>query len=198
MNGHDKRRQNKMNAIIQSAITLFNKYGVKKVSIEEIAAEASTSKVTIYKYFSNKENLCNEIVKIFLENSLISIESVVSSNSNFLDKLKFIISIKSSSSSELDGHFIEEVIKNNAEVKEYMNNVYNVRINNLMSTFFDQGKEQGYINNEMPNNILFIYTEIFKEGLKAKSDTLNDILVHKESFEQLINLYFFGLIQNNK
>ena len=43
--------------IIETARTLFHKFGFKKVSMDEIAKEAGVTKRTIYMYFSSKEDL---------------------------------------------------------------------------------------------------------------------------------------------
>ena len=40
---------------------LFFKYGLKKVTIEEICAEANVSKMTFYKYFPNKTALVKKV-----------------------------------------------------------------------------------------------------------------------------------------
>ena len=49
--------------IIAAARRLFNRYGFKKVSMDEIAREAGVTKKTIYMYFSSKE----ELLKYFIQ-----------------------------------------------------------------------------------------------------------------------------------
>lgn len=48
--------------IIKSAIPLFLQNGYRGTSVDEIAAVASVSKQTVYKYFRNKEGLFTEII----------------------------------------------------------------------------------------------------------------------------------------
>ena len=43
--------------IFKTAKDLFWKYGIKRVSIEEICKEAKVSKMTFYKFFPNKIEL---------------------------------------------------------------------------------------------------------------------------------------------
>ncbi len=195
MNGHEKRRISKMKIIIESAMTLFNKYGIKKVSIEEIAKEASVSKVTIYKYFESKENLYSEIVKKILENNIKQVEDIIDKDLNFFDKLKVIMAIKSQLNSELDPAFLEEVINYSVDMKSYIKDEYRIRTIDLMSKFFDIGKAEGYLDSSVDNEVLFLYTEIFQAGMKEKSNEVSSIIKDKESLNKLINLYFFGLIK---
>ncbi len=54
------------NTILKESFTLFRKYGVKSVSMDDIAHRLSISKKTLYTYFENKEDLLlNGIRKIF-------------------------------------------------------------------------------------------------------------------------------------
>ena len=62
MDGYERRRQNKKNAILKAALELFSMYGYNKVSVAEIARKASVSQVSIYNYFNSKENLKQELL----------------------------------------------------------------------------------------------------------------------------------------
>jgi AcrR family transcriptional regulator len=48
---------NKENSIIDAAEKVFARYGFKNARMEEVAKEASITKVTLYAYFKSKENL---------------------------------------------------------------------------------------------------------------------------------------------
>ncbi|TDL80905.1 TetR/AcrR family transcriptional regulator [Peribacillus frigoritolerans] len=50
MNGFERRKQIKMEQIQKAAFQLFSQYGINKVNIQEIAAAANVSQVTIYNY----------------------------------------------------------------------------------------------------------------------------------------------------
>jgi len=50
--------------IIQTTITLYAKYGIKGVTMDQIAKQMCISKKTIYQEFENKEQLVNEVVNM--------------------------------------------------------------------------------------------------------------------------------------
>ncbi len=56
------RTARKRQAIIDAATTLFLRDGYRSTSMDQIAAEASVSKQTVYKQFEDKEQLFREIV----------------------------------------------------------------------------------------------------------------------------------------
>jgi AcrR family transcriptional regulator len=49
-------------AIINKAGQLFFRYGLKSVSMDDVAKEAGISKKTIYQHYADKEHLINELV----------------------------------------------------------------------------------------------------------------------------------------
>jgi len=54
---NDAKRNAKENLIIDAAERVFSVVGFKNAKMENIAAEASITKVTLYSYFQSKENL---------------------------------------------------------------------------------------------------------------------------------------------
>ena len=47
--------------LVETAKALFFKHGVKRVTVEEICEKAHVSKVTFYKFFSNKDAIVRRI-----------------------------------------------------------------------------------------------------------------------------------------
>ncbi len=53
---------NKKNLIIEASQKLFARHGLKKVTTDDIAREASISKATIYKIYKNKTEIFRDVV----------------------------------------------------------------------------------------------------------------------------------------
>lgn len=66
--------------ILASAKELFEQYGYKKVSMDEIAANASVTKKTVYSYYKDKETLLKTIIEEELEDMKNIIEKHASDN----------------------------------------------------------------------------------------------------------------------
>jgi AcrR family transcriptional regulator len=54
--------------IIESVGKLYLKYGIKSVTMDDVAAELGVSKKTLYQHFKDKENLVSEIINHFMIN----------------------------------------------------------------------------------------------------------------------------------
>ena len=73
--------------ITKAAKELFNKYGFKKVSVDEIAQKAGVTKKTVYSYFGSKEEILQECIKEELEGMKKIIEDVEKENNDFFDEI---------------------------------------------------------------------------------------------------------------
>ncbi|NHZ86061.1 MAG: TetR family transcriptional regulator, partial [Planctomycetia bacterium] len=62
--------------IIDSATDLFVKFGVKRVTVEEICQSAEVSKMTFYKYFNNKTELAECIIFSILDDAQKEFDSI--------------------------------------------------------------------------------------------------------------------------
>ena len=191
----DKRTQTKIDQIRTAALELFATFGVDKVSMDEIAAKANVSKVTIYKYFHSKEELYAAVIDLFVEQTLAATQSVFNSDMDFLEKLKFVLLRKTDSAQVVTWTYLLQLLERDTQTAADVGKNLQVQVKELMRNFFEDGKRQGYIEESASFEVLYLYSEIFRAGLKAKSAEHDRLLADKAVMEELINLYFFGLIK---
>ena len=77
--------------IIVSARNLFETYGYKKVSMEEVATNANTTKKTLYSYFKNKDALFEYFINEEVNNMKKIITRLENTNLNPTTKLHEMI-----------------------------------------------------------------------------------------------------------
>ncbi len=68
--------------IVERATELFFKMGFKSVTMDDIAADMSISKKTIYKYFSNKEDLVSDSVTLIHGKIMSMMHDVIAKDYN--------------------------------------------------------------------------------------------------------------------
>ena len=76
----------KAKKILDATTLLFLRDGVKKVTMDEIAESAKASKVTIYKYFQDKDTLYLEVGKHILAEYAARLRAVAASRDPLTDK----------------------------------------------------------------------------------------------------------------
>lgn len=190
MDGFQRRREQKENAILQAALTLFMDAGVQKVSIAEIAAKANVSQVTIYKYFESKENLTQLVLKFYVEQIWEEQKKQLNSDLPFLDKIKQITFSKSDYANQFNSQFFQYFMNDYSTGKSYVEEIYTREAIPRMIALFDEGKEQGFIDQNMSNEAILVYMQMFKDYLQQKDVSLTVLPMT----EDLITLFFYGIV----
>lgn len=197
----DKRQQrthNKAERIKQVAMELFSAHGPERVSVDEIAAKARVSKVTLYKYFGSKEALYVEAVNLYGENTLVATESILNSDRDFVDKLKAVLALQLDATQWVNFDYLFQIWENDAPTARSAHEGIQNRVRALMYQFFDEGKQKGYIQQGVSFETLNLYADIFRAGVKARLLESGAPLVDKQILEELYDLYFFGFVNRNK
>ena len=105
--------------IRNAARDLFKKYGLKKVSIEDICNLAKVSKMTFYRSFSNKSDIAYKVI----ENELIigqnTYDEIMNSDMDFKQKIHDIIQKKNENSQGISIEFLNDIF--NSEEAEIQN-----------------------------------------------------------------------------
>lgn len=73
--------------IVGSARNLFNRFGYKRVSMDEIAKEAGVTKRTVYAYFSSKEELLKYFINEEIQNMRKIVDKIEGEDISFFDKI---------------------------------------------------------------------------------------------------------------
>ena len=98
--------------IARKTMPLLAKYGYENTPVRKITAEVGIGKGTFYDYFTNKEDILNEIIRIVITDWT---ELVISKIENINDPMeKLFIMIKDGST--LDTTFQQNMIIYNANV----------------------------------------------------------------------------------
>lgn len=76
----------KLTSILETAGSLFRKFGVRSISMDEIASELGMSKKTLYQYVENKTELVQKVLDYYMQDSNACIDEVTGSQ-NAIDVL---------------------------------------------------------------------------------------------------------------
>lgn len=171
---------------------LFWKYGVKRVTIEEICKEAGVSKMTFYKFFPNKIELAKTIFEDVYEKSLKRFKDTISSDIPFQDKVKEMIAIKMDGSKDVSVEFLNDIYKNpELGLLDYTIKRQNESLG-LFEAFLNDAQKQGFIRKEIKIDFVFYWIQQMShimedEKLIAKYDHPQDLV------KELMNFMFYGL-----
>lgn len=198
MDGFERRRELKKKDILEAALDLFMKYGVQKVSIAEIAKEASVSQVTIYNYFDSKNNLIHLVFKFYVDQIWDEMKALLASNLPYEEKIKQMISFeRNMANHSMNNKFFQDLLKDYATGQSYVEEVYLKEGLPLLIEFVNDGKNQGFIDSSLSNEAILFYLQMFQEYMQ-RDDVVHTLLPLSED---LTKLFFYGVVgkrENNR
>ena len=99
-----KRKQ-----ILITAKELFWKFGTKRVTVEEICKEANVSKMTFYKFFSNKNELLHTIVEEMFDKILYDYKELMNKDIPFKEKVQQQLIMKFEGTNQLSSELVKDI-----------------------------------------------------------------------------------------
>ncbi|MDR1642691.1 MAG: TetR/AcrR family transcriptional regulator [Clostridiales bacterium] len=197
MDGHEKRRNSKKEAIIQAALDMFGQHGFDKVSLSEIADKAHVSRASIYNFFGAKEELRRAIVKGILDSSREKAIELINDKGSFVDKISKYIQIRTWYYGKHSVKFFLEAVDSDTELKRVFDDFIAFQRQHLKA-FIDEGKACGVFSPSISNMAIEMYLDIFQsyyvQGMQ--DGELRDKFEKNPNLAQeMTRLFLDGLIQ---
>lgn len=142
------------NRIIESALNLFMREGVKAVNMDDISSFMGISKKTLYQYVNNKADLVEKAFRLYQSRILGMISNIQEKNENAIDELfkideKLCLMLKNR-----PPRLINNLKKYYPNVWEILDEIKKKHLFTCITENMDRGKEQGLYRNEVNSNII--------------------------------------------
>lgn len=182
--------------IIREAQKLFQLYGLKKTTMEDIAKALGKGKSTLYYYYQSKELIFEEVLQRELQEVFRQTQIAVESVESAEEKLKvFAVTRIKVLSNMLNlyrlvcGEFVEQIPCGRVLFNEYSQ----LEIN-LIKTILLYGIEKGEFNKEIENEMDLLPSVVVSSIRGIERDFFNDKLVGLEfRIGAISNLFLNGL-----
>ena len=142
--------------IIQASHDLFMRFGIKSVTMDDIAKHISISKKTIYQYFRDKDDLVLQITRSHLEREKKEIEIIKEQTSNAVETLIEESLCLRKNITDMNPTVLFDLRKYHQEAWAlYLESKESVYIKSLKQTL-ERGIAEGYFRAEIDPEILAI------------------------------------------
>ncbi len=162
MDGFERRREQIKLSILNAACDLFKQYSYNKVSIAEIARKACVSQVSIYNFFSSKENLKNELLKKLLNEHYTDLIKIIESEDPLKSKFEKLLTSKIDFFQSYSAGFFLESLNNEAFFKE--NNLKETydKFTDIFLKMLEDGRKEGLLDDSFSTELISVYLDMIK------------------------------------
>ncbi|MEA3318200.1 MAG: TetR/AcrR family transcriptional regulator [Bacteroidota bacterium] len=183
--------------IVTKVSELYQKYGIKSITMDDVARELGISKKTLYKHVSNKEDLVKLFVEFVKEQRNYEMESIKNMNNNAIEKLlevnkiviKMLKNFNPSIEYDLKKHYPEQF----AEIR----NIRKERMYKAVRANLEKGINDGLYRKEMNTNIIAkAHVSRVENSFTNEVFTLEEIT--SPNFSNELMIYHLRAIVNKK
>ncbi len=179
--------------ILNGAVGLFMKYGLRSISMDDIARHLSVSKKTLYQHFADKEDLITIVLAAHIESNRKQYEAITDNSVNAIDELAQISQCLRKDMSETNPSVLFDLQKFHPKAWEVWLDHKNKYIRESVVRNIKQGIEEGYYRPEVNAEIIAaIRIELISMGFDQNVFPQN-IFNLTEVQSQIFDHFVYGL-----
>lgn len=126
----------KYKALIKTARELFWKHGFKRVSVQEICTSSGVSKMTFYKFFSNKTELAKQVFTNEVEDGIEKFNRLIDEDISVQEKIEKMILLKAEGTNNISKEFMQDFyLGSEPELKTFVEEKTRETWNGLIDTW---------------------------------------------------------------
>jgi AcrR family transcriptional regulator len=188
-----EKRSEKFEAIASAAKSLFWKHGIRRVTIEEICQKAGVSKMTCYKYFTNKTAIAKYLIEDLFETGIKAYKEIYHSDISYEEKVKKIVDLKMSNAHEMSQELLDDIYKYQDE--ELSGTIETIK-KKMIEVYLDdirEAQKAGEIRNDVMPEFMLYFLNNLTEMLTDQR--LVGIYSNPEQMiVEVMNFFFYGIM----
>jgi AcrR family transcriptional regulator len=135
--------------IIAGAGELFHKYGIRSVSMDDIARHLSISKKTIYQYYKDKDEIVSLALKLHMDQQKTEYNEIFSKGANAIEELARVSKCMRKDFKDMNPSLLFDMQKYHPNAWKLWLDFKNEYIKNQIVENIAKGIEQGYFRKEI-------------------------------------------------
>jgi AcrR family transcriptional regulator len=182
----------KTDLIQEAACELFWKHGFKRVSVEEVCEKAGVSKMTFYRFFTNKVELAKAVYEKVSNKGIASFKEIMLAEIPAEEKMKRILLLKQEGSNQISNEFLADFYTSKElGLKDFVE-AKTTEMWHMMLADFKEAQQNGTFRKDFkPEFLLFVaqkLTELFNDpALLSLYDNPQDLVM------EFANLFIYGI-----
>ncbi len=179
--------------LVESAHGLFWKYGIKRVSVEEICRTAGVSKMTFYHHFKNKVELALYVLQKVMQTGMEIYRSIMDREGPFAEKAADFVQMKLDASDGISQAILEDFLHSPIpEVADYLQVKSKENLEMLLNDLAQAQKKGEIRSNIEPRFLLYFINQM--QEMSTDKDLIALYDSPQAMTRDLLNLFFYGIL----
>lgn len=175
----------KEHEIIEKAANLFMTYGLRSITMDDLAKEIGISKKTLYQHFKDKADLIKKIVFAEVERMMLRMNNLLEESENTIDIMMKINNLLVHIRKKTPANVKYDLQKYYPEIAEELKTLMEEKMFDAIKKNHEIGKKEGLVRKELDVNIV--------SSLQVcRSNIIDNIvlMLNDYDFEKVLNEIF--------
>lgn len=147
--------------------TLFSRYGIRSISMDDIASDLRISKKTIYQFYSNKDSLVETFVDKAIDENIFRCRILIAKSDDAIIELYFLLVYAMALYNILNPAIVYDLEKNHELAYEKFKGHKAEFIHQIVKSSIERGMKSGLYRNDFDIDVI---TKFFLESLAIISN----------------------------
>ncbi|MFK7691707.1 TetR/AcrR family transcriptional regulator [Paenibacillus sp. HJGM_3] len=195
-----RRNTRKKEILVQAAETLFLQKGIRQVTVEEIVRLANVSKATFYKYFTDKKDILDQVMRKSADAVLEKLQSLLEKGKQGrMTKEDFLKIVDMNEYDQLfQSGLLMEMIEDYPEYVEDFRVSYTDQIMPIFYDLIRMAKIDGIVRMDVDTDVLMIFTQALRKPNIHEDSPVLQRMSFKEFNMKYMDLYLYGVMGSDK
>lgn len=178
--------------VIQKSIELFIHFGIRQVTMDQIAEETGMSKRTIYEMFKDKDTLVWECLETMNRKHMQEVQDILADASNVIEALYKFGLHGEKKKSEINRLFFEDLRKLYPQFWETMKKRSQPGSGSFSCQILEQGIQEGVFSKDINVDVVDAFFYVIMDTFNKK-DIFPQHISHQDLIRNIIFPYFRGI-----
>jgi AcrR family transcriptional regulator len=191
-----KQDNSKLQQIIETGRELFFKFGIRRVTVEEICEKANVSKMTFYKHFDNKTDLVKFILEQIFNESIRRYKAIIEQDIPYYRKVELIIQLKLDLADTISPEFYEDyLLRPESEIFSFLMQKKSETLGMFLHDLV-VAQKKGEIRQDLkPEFVMFLLDHIVE--MASDERLVKMFRTPKELIVELHKHFYYGILPRN-
>jgi len=182
--------------IAEKVCKLFREFGIKSVTMDDIARHLSISKKTLYEYFTDKKDLVKGVMESNSRNKAIDFSIPQKKKINAIEELFYYYSVQVQMIRDHKPSFIYDLKKYYPELYKQFQDVKRQRILDSVQENLIKGKKEGLYRNDVDESVIARLNLMRIEGIMNSGTFSFEEMVSPDLFSKIFKYHVYGIVSD--
>ena len=182
--------------ILTQVRRLYQRYGIKSVTMDDIATQLNISKKTIYEYFTDKEDLVKHVLMFEHENGASKLDAIEKHNYNAIEELFEVYKMINAMFKEYNSSMEYDVRKYYPDLFMKIKDIRRKRMYESSYNNMNKGKGEGLYRKELNSKIIAKLHVFRTENLLDNDMFTMEELTSFKMFHEVFVYHLHGILSH--